>query len=146
MALHCNNVIKWVWEELLTQLHSSPLCFTLLRFFSQNLFRASMKRHNFCKYVRQKVITDIPKSENQPDWSKGIWCGSNCQKTNSTDVAEQIKPVYNTVVRRRTIWFPKIQTSVPTFSCKNKKLTSHSKKTQKRDSSWKRYTREHLPI
>ena len=64
------------------------------------------------------VTTDIPNSENQLDWLKGIRYRSNCQKTDSTDVAEHKKPVYNNmIVRRRTILIYRIQTSVPKFFC-----------------------------
>ena len=56
---------------------------------------------------------DIPKSENQLDWLKGIWYGSNCQKTIPTDVAEQIKPVYKTNWSRKKNFDRRNQTSVP---------------------------------
>ena len=89
---------------------------SLVKFFRKNLFEF----HNFCKYVEQLMITDIQNSENQLDWLEGIIYGSNCQKTDSTDVAEQIKPVYNIIVLRRTILISRIQTSVPKFFCTNR--------------------------
>ena len=52
-------------------LHSSPLYFTLLRslYLPDNIY---VERQNICKYVEQMVSTDIPISENQPDWLKGV--------------------------------------------------------------------------
>ena len=45
-----------VWKNQELGLHSSPLCFTLLR--SQNSFDKNLrKRHNFCKYAEQMVST-----------------------------------------------------------------------------------------
>ena len=86
---------KASWKKLLAQLHSSPLCFTLIHNASLSLMEFFPKRHKFCSYAVQKVITNIPKSENQLDWWKGIGCWRTCQKSKSTDVAEKIKPVYN---------------------------------------------------
>ena len=40
-----------------------------------------------------------PETEYQLDWLKGILDGRKCQKPDSTDVAEQIKPVYNSNVQ-----------------------------------------------
>ena len=74
MTFYCNYVVKRVWKKLLAQPHSSPLCFTLIHnacfALSHGIFP---KRHKFCSYAIQKVITNIPKSENQLDLWKGIW-------------------------------------------------------------------------
>jgi len=91
------------------------------------------------------LTTDIPNSENQCDWFKGIRYGSNCQKTDSTDVAELKKPVYNNIiVRRRIILMYRIHTSVPNFFLPTEKFTSTA--TKHKGHKLKRYIREHLPI
>ena len=74
------------------------------------------------------VITDIPNSENQLDWLKGIWYGSNCQKTIPTDVAEQIKPVYNSNVQ---FWIPEFNvSSKKSFLANRERCPSHKQKNR----------------
>ena len=137
---------KASWKILLAPLYSSPLCFTLNYKASLYLTEFFPKRHKLYSYAIQNVNTHIPKSENQLDWWKGIQCWRTCQNSNSTEVAEEIKPVYNTNCSQKNNLKTRIQTSVPKFlqfrkgsflACKR-----HTTGTQK----LKRYTREYLPI
>ena len=146
MTFYCNDVVKRVGKYY--SLHSTvPRCAShwiiKLRYLSRDFFR---KRHKLYGYAIQNVNTHIPKSENQLDWWKGIRCWRTCQNSNSTDVAEELKPVYNTNCSLKNNLKTRIQTSVPKFFAiqKRKFLTGkrHTTGTQK----LKRYTREYLPI
>ena len=137
---------KATWKKLLVQLSSSPLCFTLNYKASLSLTDFFPKRHKLYSYAIQNVSTNIPKSENQLDWWKGILCWRTYQKSNSTDVAEKIKPVYNTNYSQKNNLKSRIQTSVPKFFAIQKRKFSHRQKTYNRNAKLKRYTREYLPI
>ena len=41
------------------------------------------------------------------------------KKPDSTDVAEQIKPVYNTIVAEEQFWFPEFRLQSQSFFCTN---------------------------
>ena len=71
ITLDCNNGDHEYAKNRGLGLHSSPLYFTLLR--SLNLPKQYPRwTSNICKYVEQMVSTDIPNSENQSDWFKGV--------------------------------------------------------------------------
>ena len=133
-TFYCNYVVKQVWKKLLAQPHSSPLFFTLIHNASLFLTEIFPKRHKFCSYAIQKVITNILKSENQLDWWKGIRCWRTCQNSNSTDVAEEIKPVYNTNCSQKNNLKTRIQTSVPKFFAIQKRKFSRRQKTYNRNA------------
>ena len=137
---------KASWKILLASLHSSPLCFTLNYKASLSLTEFFPKRHKLYSYAIQNVSTNIPKSENQLDWWKGIRCWRTCQKSNSTDVAEKIKPVYNTNCSEKNNLKSRIQTSVPKFFAIQKRKFSCRQKTHNRNAKLKRYTGEYLHI
>ena len=127
-------------KKLLAQLYSSPLCFTLNYKASLSLTEFFPKCHKLYSYAIQNVNTNIPKSENQLDWWKGIRCWRTCQKSNSTDVAEKIKPVYNTNCSQKNNLKSRIQTSVPKFFAIQKRKFSRRQKTHNRNAKLKRYT------
>ena len=123
---------------LLASLHSSPLCFTLNYKASLSLTEFFPKRHKLYGYAIQNVNTHIPKSENQLDWWKGIQCWKTCQKLNSTDVAEELKPVYNTICsiteqfeNQNSIFSSKV------FCDSEKEVFSQAKDIQQERKSWK---------
>ena len=70
-TLECNNGDHEYAKNKGLGLHSSPLYFTLLRslYLPKQYLRWTS---NICKYVEQMVSTDIPISENQSDWFKGV--------------------------------------------------------------------------
>ena len=71
ITLDCNNGDHEYAKNKGLGLHSSPLYFTLLRslYLPDSIY---VERQKICKYVEQMVSTDIPISENQPDWLKGV--------------------------------------------------------------------------
>ena len=125
---------KASWKILLASLHSSPLCFTLNYKASLSLTEFFPKRHKLYGYAIQNVNTHIPKSENQLDWWKGIQCWKTCQKLNSTDVAEELKPVYNTNCSLKNNLKTRIQSSVPKFFAIQKRKFSRRQKTYNRNA------------
>ena len=125
---------KASWKRLLAQFYSSPLCFTLNYKASLFLMEFFLKRHKLCSYVIQNVSTNIPKSENQLDWWKVIPCWRTCQKSNSTDVAEELKPVYNTNCSLKNNLKTRIQSSVPKFFAIQKRKFSRRQKTYNRNA------------
>ena len=119
-----------VWKNQELGLHSSPLCFTLLR--SQNSFKNLRKRHNFCKYTEQMVST----------MSRWWLRTSRIQKTNrnslkgfdmevhvTTDVAENKKAgIQHNCSQKEQILIDIIQTSVQKFFLPKEKFTSPATK------------------
>jgi len=81
------------------------------------------------------------------DWLKKNLMRKNCQKILLTDVAEQIKPVYETNCSRKKNFDRRITTSVPKkVFCK--KVVSRKRQGQADlgQNKLKRYTGEYLPI
>ena len=58
----------------------------------------------------------------------------NLSKSNSTDVAEEIKPVYNTNCSQKNNLKTRIQTSVPKFFAIQKRKFSRRQKTYNRNA------------
>jgi len=86
-------------DSFKTRRHSSPLYFTLSRFYQTNVFEhASEHQRNetsqFCEHTASTQLRIFYKTENQMDWLKKNLMRKNCQKILLTDVAEQIKPVF----------------------------------------------------
>ena len=99
-------------------LHSSPLYFTLLR--SLNLPKQYLRwTSNICKYVEQMVSTDIPISENQFDWFKGVDTEATV-RNHIRQMLQNIKSQYiskncSTNCSKKNNLGYRIQTSVPKF-------------------------------
>ena len=114
-------------------LHSSPLYFTLLR--SLNLPNSIyVERQKICKYVEQMVSTDIPISENQFDWFKGVDTEANVIN-HVRQMLQKIKSQYisKNCSKKNNLSY-RIQTSVRKFFCpkrrKESTATKHSRRTQ----------------
>ena len=134
MTFYCNNVVKRVGKCY--SLHSTVPRYAShwiikLRYLSRDFFQ---KRHKLYGYAIQNVNTHIPKSENQLDWWKGIQCWKTYQKSNSTDVAEELKPVYNTNCSLKNNLKTRIQSSVPKFFAIQKRKFSRRQKTYNRNA------------
>jgi len=98
------------------------------------------KRHNSVSIQQVRSYVHPIKTENQLDWLKRIWWGSNCQEIILTDVAEQIKPVYKTNCSRKKNFDRRITTSVPkkVFCIREKLFLAKDKDKQIWDkTSWK---------
>jgi len=67
----------------------------------------------FCEHTASTQLRIFYKTENQMDWLKKNLMRKNCQKILLTDVAEQIKPVYETNCSRKKNFDRRITTSVP---------------------------------
>ena len=99
-------------------LYSSPLYFTLLR--SLNLPKQYLRwTSNICKYVEQMVSTDIPISENQFDWFKGVDMEATV-RNHIRQMLQNIKSQYiskncSTNCSKKNNLGYRIQTSVPKF-------------------------------
>ena len=99
-------------------LHSSPLYFTLLR--SLNLPKQYLRwTSNICKYVEQMVSTDIPISEKQSDWFKGVDMEVTV-RNHIRQMLQNIKSQYiskncSTNCSKKNNLSYRIQTSVPKF-------------------------------
>jgi len=120
-------------------LHSSPLYFTLLR--SLNLPKQYLRwTSNICKYVEQMVSTDIPNSENQFDWLKGVDTEATV-RNHIRQMLQNIKSQYiqqNCSKKNNLIY--RIQTSVPKFFCPKWRKKVCSNKTLQGGHKSKRYT------
>ena len=84
-------------------LYSSPLYFTLLcSLYLPDIIY--IERQKICKYVEQMVSTDIPISENQLDWLKGVDMEATV-KNHIRQMLQNFKKasIYHKIVRRRTI-------------------------------------------
>ena len=141
-------------DSFKTRRYSSPLYFTLSRFYQKTVFEhASEHQRNetsqFCEHTASTQLRIFYKTENHMDWLKKNLMRKNCQKILLTDVAEQIKPVYKTNCSRKKNFDRIITTSVPkkvfakqgkTFSCKRQGQADLGQ------NKLKRYTGEHLPI
>ena len=146
--------IKSGTDSFKTRRHSSPLYFTLSRFYQTNVLKhASEHQRNetshFCEYTASTQLRTSYKSKNQMDWWKRIWWGRNCQKILLTDVAEQIKPVYKTNCSRKKNFDRRTPTSVPKKVFANREKPFSRKRQGQADlgqNKLKRYTGEHLPI
>ena len=120
---------------LLAPLYSSPLCFTLNYKASLSLTEFFPKRHKLYSCAIQNVNTHIPKPEAQLDSWKGIQCWRICQKSNSTDVAKELKPVYNTNCSQKNNLKTRIQTSVPKFfTIQKRKFSRRQRHTHNRNA------------
>jgi len=123
-------------------LHSSPLYFTLLR--SLNLPKQYLRwTSNICKYVEQMVSTDIPISENQFDWFKGVDMEATV-RNHIRQMLQNIKSQYiskncSTNCSKKNNLSYRIQTSVPKFCCPKRRSESTAT-THYEDTSQKRYT------
>ena len=106
LVYHIGVQKSWtrVWKTQELRLHSSPLCFTLLR--PQNSLKNLRKRHNFCKYTKQMVSTLSRwwlRTSRIQKTNRNSLKGFDMEVTVSTDVAEHKKAgIYHTIVRKRT--------------------------------------------
>ena len=121
----CNNLVYHIglqqcWSRVCKNqglgLHSSPLYFTLLRslYPPDNIY---VERQKICKYVEQMVSTDIPISENQPDWLKGVDMEATV-RNHIRQMLQNIKSQYiskncSTNCSKKNNLSYRIQTSVP---------------------------------
>ena len=113
-------------------LHSSPLYFTLLR--SLNLPKQYLRwTSNICKYVEQMVSTDIPNSENQFDWLKGVDAEATV-RNHIRQMLQNIKSQYiskncSTNCSKKNNLSYRIQTSVPSFFCPKRRSSLQQQNT-----------------
>ena len=87
-----------------------------------------------CKYVEQMVSTDIPISENQRDWSKGVDTEATV-RNHIRQMLQNIKSQYiqqNCSKKNNLIY--RIQTSVPKFFCTPRQKVESNKTLQGRHS------------
>ena len=128
-------------------LHSSPLYFTLLR--SLNLPKQYPRwTSNICKYVEQMVSTDIPISENQSDWFKGVdmevTVRNHIRQKLQNIKSQYISKIVRQIVRRRTIWATEFRLQFQRFVDQRDDQSLQQQNTTRTQS--KKVYREHLPI
>ena len=88
------------------------------------------------------VSTDIPNSENQFDFVKGIRYGSNCQKSYSTDVAEHKKLIYTKkLFGEEQFGLTEFRLQFQSFFCPKRQDNSVATKRQRRIQVEKVYKR-----
>ena len=134
MTFYCNNVVKRVGKYY--SLHSTvPRCAShwiiKLRYLSRNFFR------NVTNFMVTLYRMWIRTSQNQKtNWigGKGFDVEKTCQNSNSTDVAEKLKPVYNTNCSLKNNLKTRIQSSVPKFFAIQKRKFSRRQKTYNRNA------------
>ena len=134
MTFYCNNVVKRVGKYY--SLHSIvPRCAShwiiKLRYLSRNFFR------NVTNFMVTLYRMWIRTSQNQKtNWigGKGFNVLKTCQNLNSTDVAEELKPVYNTNCSLKNNLKTRIQSSVPKFFAIQKRKFSRRQKTYNRNA------------
>ena len=143
MTFYCNYVVKRVGKitrsasQFPTVLHTDSQSFALSRNFSETSQTLQL-RYTECDYEHPEIRKPIGLVERDSILK-------NLSKSNSTDVAEKIKPVYNTNCSQKNNLKSRIQTSVPKFFAMKKSFLARQK-TYNRDTKLKRYTGEHLPI
>ena len=134
--MDCNNGDHEYAKNRGLGLHSSPLYFTLLR--SLNLPNSIyIERQKICKYVEQMVSTDIPISENQFDWFKGV----DTEATVINHVWQMLQKIKSQYIskncsKKNNLSY-RIQTSVPKFFCPKRREKSAATKHYKEDTSRK---------
>ena len=115
--------------------------------FARFIFRtvSTLNVKKICKYVEQMVSTDIPISENQPDWLKGVDTEATV-RNHIRQMLQNIKSQYiqqNCSKKNNLIY--RIQTSVPKFFAQRDEKSLQQQNTTSRTQVEKVY-REHLPI
>jgi len=151
----CNTIIKSPGQIRSKPGVTVPRCTShCLASIKTNVFEhASEHQRNetsqFCEHTASTQLRIFYKTENQMDWLKKNLMRKNCQKILLTDVAEQIKPVYETNCSRKKNFDRRITTSVPKkVFCIRKKVVSRKRQGQAdlEQNKLKRYTGEFLPI